>query len=62
MIFRLEDRGLNTSTDQALLNAEVERIFNEQYLAKLTGSTPVVCLESENFVNQLACTILIPVS
>jgi hypothetical protein len=61
MIFRLEDEGLDISTDPALLNAKVERIFNEHYLAKLIGSAPVVCLESENFVHQLACTMLIPV-
>jgi hypothetical protein len=55
-IFMLEDRALDTCTD-----AEVERVFKEQYLAKLTGSAPVVRLESENAVNQLACTVLIPV-
>ena len=48
-IFRLEDQGLATGTDPALLNAEVERIFNEEYLAKLTGSPPVVRLKSENY-------------
>jgi len=63
MIFRLEDQGLDTSTstDPVLLNAKVEGIFNEQYLAKLTVSAPVVHLESENFVNQLVYTLLIPV-
>jgi hypothetical protein len=60
-IFRLEDQGVDTSTDPARLDAEIEKIFNEQYLAKLTGSAPVVHLESENFVNQLVCTTLIPV-
>jgi hypothetical protein len=59
--FRLEDQGLETSTDAALLNAEVEKIFKEQYLAKLPVSAPAVCLESEDFVNQPACTMLIPV-
>jgi hypothetical protein len=47
-IFRLEDQGLDASTNPALLNAEVERTFSEQYLAKLMGSGPVVRLESEN--------------
>jgi hypothetical protein len=61
IIFRLEDQGLDTSSDAALLNAEMEMIFKEQYLANLTESAPVVCLESENFVNQLASTTLIPV-
>ena len=46
--FRLDDEGLDTSTDPALLSIEVERIFGEQYLARLTGSPPVVRLESEN--------------
>jgi len=47
--FRLEDQGLE-STDAALLNAEVEKIFKDQYLAKLTGSPPAVRLESENLL------------
>jgi hypothetical protein len=49
--FKLGDQGLDTSTDPTLLDAEVERIFEEQYLAGLTGSPPVVRLESEDFVN-----------
>jgi hypothetical protein len=60
-IFRLEDQGVETSTDPACLTAEMERIFEEQYLAKLTGSAPVVCLESESFVNQIAYATLISV-
>jgi hypothetical protein len=48
--FRLEDQGLDTCTDPALLNAEVEKIFNKEYLAKLRESTPFVCLESESFI------------
>jgi len=44
--FRLEDQG----TDAALLNAEVEKIFNKEYLAKLRESAPFVCLESESFI------------
>jgi hypothetical protein len=59
--FRLEDQGLDTSTDSALLDTEAEKVFNEEYLAKLTGSPPVVRLESKNFVNQLAYTTLISV-
>jgi len=58
-MFRLEDQGVDTSTDSVHLNAEMERTFEEQYLAKLTGSAPVVRLESENSVNQLVCTMLI---
>ena len=49
--FRLEDQGFDPSTDTALLNAEVEKVFEEQYLAKLPVSAPAVCLESESFVN-----------
>jgi len=60
-LYRLEDQGLDTSTDPALLNANVEKIFKEQYLANLKGSPPFVCLESENLVDQLACATLIPV-
>jgi hypothetical protein len=57
--FKLEDQGLDTDTHPALLNAEMERIFNKEYLARLAGSPPVVRLEGENFVNQLAYTMLI---
>ena len=49
-IFRLEDQGLDTCTDAALLNAEVDKIFNETYLDKLRESTPFVRLESECFI------------
>jgi len=48
---RLEDRGVDISTDPARLNAEMERTFKEQYLAKLTGSAPVVRLESEKLTS-----------
>ena len=34
-------------------DAEAERVFNERYLTNLGGSPSFVCLESENFVNQL---------
>jgi len=57
----LENQGLDTSTDPALLNAEVEKIFKEEYLTKLPVPAPAVRLESENCINQLACTTLIPV-
>jgi|SRR6266850_4377176 len=55
--YSLEKQG----TDEALLNAEVKRNFEEQYVAKLPVSAPAVRLESERFVNQLACTTLISV-
>jgi hypothetical protein len=57
-IFMLEDQGFDASTDPALLNAEMERTFKEQYLAKLKGSIPVVRLESENCVVQLLVCVL----
>jgi hypothetical protein len=48
--FRLEDQGLDPSTDPGLLNAEVERIFEKQYLANLRGAAPFVRLESEDLI------------
>jgi hypothetical protein len=60
IMMKLEDQGHGTSP--GLLNAEVENIFNGRYLANLTGSPPVVRLESEGFVNEISCTMLIPVS
>jgi hypothetical protein len=55
----LEDQGIDTSTDPWLLHAEAEKILKEQYLAKFPVSAPAVHLESKNFVNQLAFTMLI---
>jgi hypothetical protein len=52
---KLEDQ----CRDPALFDAEVERIFNEYYLANLTGFPPFVRLESEDFVNPLAFFTLI---
>jgi hypothetical protein len=49
IMMKLEDQGHDTS--QELLNAEVEKVFNKQYLASLGESVLFVCLESENFVN-----------
>ena len=43
----LEDEGIDTDT--ARLNAEMERVFKEQFLAHLRGSPPFVRLESEDF-------------
>jgi hypothetical protein len=45
---KLEDQG--SDTDTAHLNAEMERIFEEQFLAHLRGSPPFVRLESEDFL------------
>jgi hypothetical protein len=56
---KLEDRGLDPSS--TLLDAEMERIFQEHYLANLRESVPFVRLESELFLNQLAYITLISV-
>jgi hypothetical protein len=49
---KLEDQGRDPD-DLSLLNAEMERIFREEFLIKLKGSPPVIRLESEYF-HQLA--------
>ena len=41
---RLEDEGCDQEVD---LNAEVENIFNQNYLASLNGPPPFIRLESE---------------
>jgi hypothetical protein len=40
---RLEDQR----RDPALLNSEVESIFEEHYLASLQGPPPFICLEGQ---------------
>lgn len=45
---KLEDQDRNPD-DPALVHAEMERIFKEEFLANLKGSPPVVRLESEDF-------------
>ena len=57
IMMKLEDQH----RDPALLNNEMEIIFSEHFLANLEGPPPFVCLESEEFVNQLICTMLISV-
>jgi hypothetical protein len=44
---KLDDQGHDW--DSAILNAEMERIFNEEFQANLKGSPPIVRLESEDF-------------
>jgi hypothetical protein len=44
-----EDQG----GDPALLNAEMERIFKEEFVVNLRGSPPIVRLESEDFTDYL---------
>jgi hypothetical protein len=51
---KLEDE--NRETD---LDAEVEKVFEQHYLAGLGGHPPFVRLESEDYVNQLTCIVLI---
>jgi hypothetical protein len=51
--FKLEDQGRDPTNNSALLKTEVEKVFEEQYLANLKRSAPFVRLESENFVNLL---------
>jgi hypothetical protein len=57
---KLEDQG--SDTDSARLNAEMERIFEKQFLAHLNGSPPFVRLESEDFFGQIEYATLISVS
>ena len=49
-MMKLEDRKRGL----ALLDDEVESIFDAHYLANLGGSPPFVRLESKGFVNKLA--------
>jgi hypothetical protein len=42
---KLEDQGHDT----AFLNAEMERIFKEEFVVNLRESPPIVRLESEDF-------------
>jgi hypothetical protein len=53
---KLEDERHDPEVD---LDAEMERVFKQHYLAYLPESAPYICLEGEHFVNQLACTPLI---
>jgi hypothetical protein len=55
---KLEDqhRFEETSFDD-----ELDHIFHQSYLASLEGSPPFACLESEDFLNQLAFIVLIAV-
>ena len=45
---KLEDQGRDPD-DPAILNGEMERIFNKEFLANLRESAPFVRLESEDF-------------
>jgi hypothetical protein len=54
---KLEDQH-GSEVDQALIDREMKEIFDKYYLAKLGEAPRFVCLESEYFVNQLACITL----
>jgi len=54
---KLEDEGCDPGTH---FDTEVEHVFNEYYLASLSGPPPFVRLESENLFSQFT-PILIPV-
>ena len=43
---KLEDEPNHPETD---IDAEVKRVFEQHYLARLSGPPPFMCLESENF-------------
>jgi len=43
------------------LDTKVEATFNQHYLHGFTKRPPFVLLESEGFVDQLTCTVLISV-
>jgi hypothetical protein len=55
---KLEDQH-DGEVDEALIDREMEEIFNKYYLANLGEAPRFVCLESEDFTNQLACITLI---
>jgi hypothetical protein len=45
---KVEDQDRDAD-DPAIVNAEMERIFNEEFLAHFKESPPIVRLESEGF-------------
>ena len=47
---KLEDQDRDAD-DPAVLNAEMETIFNKEFLTNLKGSPPIVRLESEDFTD-----------
>ena len=46
VMMRLEDEGRDQEMD---VDAEVETVFNQHYLAHLDGPPPFICLESEDY-------------
>ena len=53
---KLEDQRRDPGTE---IDAEIESIFNQHFLASLTGPPPFIRLESEGFDNERTNTILI---
>ena len=52
---KLEDEDRASGAD---FDIEVERMFNDHYLADLGGTPPFVCLEGEHFRNHLTPVII----
>ena len=46
---KVEDQD-HDADDPAIVNAEMERVHKEEFLAHLKGPPPIVCLESEDFL------------
>jgi hypothetical protein len=57
VMMKMEDKG----HDLAMLDDEIEAIFNQHHLGNLRGCPPFVRLEREDFDNRLACITLISV-
>jgi hypothetical protein len=53
---RLEDQHRDA---KAHLDVEIDRAFNQKYLANLEGTPPYICLESEVSITAETSTILI---
>ena len=51
--FKLEDQGRNPALSPALLDAEVESVFNEHYLANLRGPPPFESVFNEHYLANL---------
>lgn len=52
---RLEDEGRDPETG---LDAEVQRVFEHHYLARLAGPPPFIRLESEGFTHNKGASFL----
>jgi hypothetical protein len=55
---KLEDQH-GGEVDEEVVDREMEEIFNKYYMANLGEAPRFVCLESEDFTNQLSCITLI---